>query len=158
MKGVKAMFLAVLFLCAFSGSTQSITGTAGGDANGSSGSVSFTVGQVVYLHHQNDEVAINDGVQQPYIAMVTGTEEWDVQTWNASVFPNPVSDRITLKVDPFEDGDFFFELLSTKGQLLRQGKITGTHTSIPLRDVAAGKYLLRVSGDEVQTFKIVVNH
>jgi hypothetical protein len=52
---------------------QNNTVSAGGDAEGSNGSISFTVGQVVYTSAEGSNGSINQGVQQPYdLEIITG--------------------------------------------------------------------------------------
>lgn len=48
----------------------------GGDASGSGGSVSYSVGQVTYQTHIGTNGSVSEGVQQPYeISIITGIDE-----------------------------------------------------------------------------------
>ena len=55
---------------------QTSVNATGGDASGGGGSVSYSVGQVVYTTHTGTSGSVAEGVQQPYeISVVTGLEE-----------------------------------------------------------------------------------
>ena len=80
--------IATAFLCV-SLYSQSNTVSAGGDADGDNGSISYSIGQVVYTSAQGSNGNVNQGVQQPYdVGVVTGIEEAGI---NLSVFTNPTS-------------------------------------------------------------------
>lgn len=57
--------LSILFL-ASTAIAQQATLSAGGDATGAGGSVSFSVGQVAYQHVSDVGGSVNEGVQQPF--------------------------------------------------------------------------------------------
>ena len=62
--------------------------TSGGDASGSTGSVSYTIGQVVYTTNTGTNGSAAQGVQQPYeISVVTGLEEAKGINLDFSVYP-----------------------------------------------------------------------
>jgi hypothetical protein len=76
---LKALGILILLTFTFSLSTvsaqESINATDG-DVSGSGGSVSYSVGQVVYTTHTGTSGSVAEGVQQPYeISVVTGLEE-----------------------------------------------------------------------------------
>ena len=55
---------------------QTSVNATGGDASGSGGSVSYSVGQVVYTTNTGTSGSVAQGVQQPYeISVVTAIEE-----------------------------------------------------------------------------------
>jgi len=75
----------------------------GGNVSGSGGSVSYSVGQVVYKTHTGTSGTMAQGVQQPFeISVVNGIEEANGISLELSVFPNPVTDFIRLRIDKFE--------------------------------------------------------
>src|SRR5689334_14951532 len=94
----KALFLIICLLCIeFSGmNAQSNTVASGGDAKGSGGSSSYSVGQVNYATNSGGSKIITEGIQQPYeILVVTGIEKTDIDL-SAAVYPNPATDFIIL--------------------------------------------------------------
>ncbi len=154
--------IAFLLFC-IGGITQAqeaITAT-GGDASGSGGSVSYTVGQVAYSYASNGG-SVSQGVQQAYnITTVLGADMKSISL-NVSVYPNPTVDRLTLTVN---EDDFaskkalVVQLYNMDGKLLRQKKVEGESTSIEMKELRTATYYLRVLDNEntVKTFKIIKN-
>ena len=85
----------VLWLALITGlNAQETIPASGGEASGSGGSVSYTIGQLVYstITGTNDN-SIAQGVQQPYeISIVSGIAEADEINLKILAYPNPVTD------------------------------------------------------------------
>ena len=61
---------------------QTSVNAIGGDATGSGGSVSYSVGQVVYTTNKGTNGSVVEGVQQPYeILVVTAIKEAKTSTF-----------------------------------------------------------------------------
>ncbi len=132
----------------------------GGNAIGSDGSVSFSVGQVVYTTYTGINGSVAEGVQQPYeISVVTAIEEAKGIKLSVKAFPNPTTDYLTLEVKEFELSALQFHLYDTRGKLLQNEKITGTQTSIVMSNFLPATYFVKVSqgNKELKTFKIIKN-
>jgi hypothetical protein len=72
------ILIALLFLCTvpIAMYAQDTTPASGGNATGTGGSVSYTIGQIVYTTNSGTNGSLSQGVQQPYeISLVTGIEE-----------------------------------------------------------------------------------
>ena len=138
---------------------QSINAT-GGDASGGGGSVSYSVGQVVYTTHTGTSGSVAEGVQQPYeISVVTGLEEAQSINLSVTAYPNPTTDYLTLRIDEFEISNLSFQLYDMNGKLLQNEKITGNQTSIVMSNLLPATYFVKViqGNKEVKTFKIIKN-
>ena len=62
----------------------------GGEASGTGGTVSYTLGQVWYTTLNSNDVSITQGVQQPFeILEITGLPSSTGITLDVSLFPNP---------------------------------------------------------------------
>lgn len=146
-----------LFISAFAFG-QSNTVSAGGDAEGDNGSVSFSIGQVVYTSAQSATGNINQGVQQPYdVGVVTGVEEIGI---NLSVFPNPTSGLLTLTVDGEDAQPLSYELFDASGRSVASKNNLSASTQISLDAFATGVYNLSVyrGNKPVKSFRIVRNY
>ena len=98
---------------------QEATIIAGGEASGSGGSVSYTVGQVVYSNSNGTNYSVAVGVQQPYeISVVTGIEEAKEIKLVISAYPNPVTDYLVLKVEGYNFKNLSCQLFDLTGKLL----------------------------------------
>lgn len=77
--------------------------TSGGEASGNTGTLSYSIGQVVYQVHTGSNGSVAEGVQQPFeIQEVTGIENVFGVNLTISTFPNPVVENLTLSVENLE--------------------------------------------------------
>lgn len=136
---------------------QKGTLSSGGDASGSAGSVSYSVGQIDYLAPESPNGKVNQGLQVPYEVFVeTGLEETGIGI-NVDVFPNPTKHSVFLRVDDWQNGTFSYELFDLQGKLLRTEQIIEEKTLLSLEDYSASVYMLLVKQDQksVKTFRII---
>ena len=134
---------------------QSAIVAAGGEA----GTVSFTVGQPFVEVAASNAGSVTPGVQQTYeIAIVDGIENTQV-TLTAEVYPNPVADRLTLRVDGIETANLRYTLTDNNGRTLATDEIGGAQTAIEMNHLTQGVYFLHVTNSEnpLKTFKIIKN-
>lgn len=137
---------------------QAIT-TTGGEASGSGGTVSYTLGQVVYNTHNGTNGSVAEGVQQPYeISAITGIEETGIGL-EMSAYPNPVTEFIKLKVESEKFEKLKYQLYDINGKLLDSEIITGSETTINMGSFIPSTYFLRVVNNNqvVKLFKIIKN-
>jgi len=150
---------------------QTCVNATGGNASGSEGSASYSVGQVAYQTHTGTSGSMSEGVQQPYeISIVTGLEGVKGINLSVSAYPNPTTDYLTLEVQEFELSNLHFQLYDMNGKLLQSEKITGNQTSIVMINLVSATYFVKVytvggndhtvviqNNKEVKSFKIIKN-
>lgn len=156
----------LLLFVGFSGlqAQQSIV-AAGGSAFGHGGSVSFSVGEVVYSAYKGSKYSETQGVQQPYdISVEIDTEGTFNIELTCSVYPNPVVDVLTLQIPNFKDEKVSYILTDVTGRLLTSGTVITKKTLIPMSEYAAATYYLKVAQErngtlpkETKVFKIIQN-
>jgi len=132
----------------------------GGNATGSGGSVSYTVGQIAYQTFSGTSGSIAQGVQQPYeISVVSGIEGAKGINLSIRAYPNPSTDYLTLSIDEFDISNLSFKLYNIQGKLLQSEKITGNRTSIIMDNLVHSTYFVKViqNNKEVKTFKVIKN-
>jgi hypothetical protein len=155
--------LIIIFLCSiwtFSVRAQETIPATGGNASGSGGSVSYTVGQVTSSVISGTNGSIIQGVQQPYeISVITGIEDAGEGYFKCTAYPNPATDFITLKVDNRDNKDLSFQLFDINGTLLENKKLESNETSISMENYKPSIYFLKVTEKTkvVKTFKIIKN-
>ncbi len=136
---------------------------SGGNASGSGGTVSFTVGQVVYTTSTAANGSAAHGVQQPYeISVVTGFEPANGIKLQLSVYPNPTIDLLNLEIEASTSFNFqylSYQLFDANGKALVYREITDVMTSIKMSGLPMATYYLKVSENNivVKTFKIIKN-
>lgn len=139
---------------------QTSINAVGGNASGGGGSVSYSVGQVVYTTNSGTNGSVAQGVQQPFeISVVTAIEEASGINLTVSAYPNPTTDYLTLEVKELELSNLYFQLYDMQGKLLQRNKITGIQTSIVMSNLAPATYYVKVvrENKEEKTFKIIKN-
>ncbi|MFA5972522.1 MAG: T9SS type A sorting domain-containing protein [Lentimicrobiaceae bacterium] len=165
MKNKKVKLIATLFLGV--GLTvlhaQEAVPVTGGNASGSGGSVSYSVGQVVYSTNTGTGGSVAQGVQQPFeISIVTALEETEGITLQCSVYPNPSADFVILKVvasATLSIQTMLYQLYDGSGKLLENTKIVSNETRIALSNLPDADYFLKIiqGNKELKTFKIIKN-
>jgi len=139
---------------------QESVNATGGNASGSGGSASFSVGQVVYTTNAGTSGSVAQGVQQPCeISVVNGIEEAKGINLSVSAYPNPTTDYLTLEVNDYELSNLSCQLYDMQGKLLQSMKITGKQTSIVMSNLVPATYFVKVTENnkEVKIFKIIKN-
>lgn len=151
--------IALLFFgcCVASVQAQQSNHAAGGNGQGSGGTIAYSVGQVVYTSIQGSNGSLAQGVQQPYeISTVLGLEESQINL-SINAYPNPTSSFLTLTVGDFELLNLNFQMFDIKGQLIKCEKVTNSTTTIFMEDLPSATYIFKIinNNKEVKTFKII---
>jgi hypothetical protein len=148
---------------------QQAVSSAGGNATGAGGAVSYTVGQVAYTFNTGTNGSVTQGVQQPYeISVVTTLKEIKEITLECSVYPNPASGFLKIKLSNTEDQEMKpenlrYSLYDISGKFLLENKLDGIETTIQMEGLPSSTYILKIiqinpaTLKELKTFKII-NH
>jgi hypothetical protein len=139
---------------------QESVNATGSNASGSGGSVSYSVGQVVYTTNTGTNGSVAQGVQQAFeISVVNGLEEAKGIKLSVMAYPNPTTDYLTLSIGEFDISNLSYQLYDMNGKLLQSEKITGNQTSIVMSNLVPANYFVKViqGNKEVKTFKIIKN-
>jgi hypothetical protein len=160
MKNKRVKLIAVLLLCiGLSGlQAQVAIPASGGNATGS-GTVSYSVGQVVYITNTNSG-SVTQGVQQPYeISVITAIEAAKDINLIFSVYPNPTTDFLTLKVKNIDKENLSYWIYGVSGNLIETKRIVADETQISMTNMVSGTYFLKIAtaNKEVKIFKIIKN-
>ena len=159
---IKTFILALLLSYSMC-KAQEATPASGGNASGSGGTVSYSVGQIVYSTHTGTNGYEVQGVQQPYeISVVIGIDEANGITLNCLAYPNPASDFVMLKVDAstvHSIQSLNYQLFDLHGKLLQKHQIDNSETKVSFINLTPATYFLKViqGNKEIKTFKIIKN-
>ncbi len=137
--------------------------TSGGNASSdNNGSVSYSVGQMVYTTITGTDGSVAQGVQQPYeISVSTAIKNTEDILLEFKAYPNPVKDNLRLLAGRHDIKDMYYQLLDIKGKVLENKKITSVESLINMSGLPHGTYFLKViyrsdtSSDEMKVFKII---
>ncbi len=76
------------------------------------------------------------------------------QNPNFKIYPNPVTEVLTIQVANLENGNTF-SILDQNGRNVKQGKLKIGETNIDINELSNGLYVLKIGENESQTFKII---
>ena len=135
---------------------QQAVASGGGYHENTSGSVSWTLGEVMTETFRANEVILTQGFQQPSIT-VTSVDEYAGLDFKIIAFPNPAREYINVKIDTDNFDNIWYELYDFKGLVIEQKRIDDEIVHISLHDMEPAVYFLRIiEGRKVlKTFKIV---
>jgi len=159
MKTYTLSFLAFLLSLSVNAQTaHQVLSATGGDATGSGGTVAYSVGQIVYTTNTGTTGSVAQGVHQAYEISSVGIKETALNI-SLSIFPNPTSDYLTLKVEDYNNEALSYNLINEQGKLVMNEQITNQDTQVAMSTLARGAYFINVlqANKKIQTFKIIKN-
>ena len=157
--GKKILVLLLLAGSFLTTMAQHATLSAGGEASGSGGTSSYSIGQMVYTTNSGVTGSISQGVQQPFIIeAITGLDELGISL-NLIAYPNPTTDFVQLKVESEMLTDIRYQLYNMQGKMLRSNKLIEIQTGIDMTSLSPATYILKViqKNTDIKTFKIIKN-
>jgi hypothetical protein len=158
MNFLKKTFLFVIVLLATQlVCSQEAIPVSGGEATGSGGSGSYTVGQVFYTTHTGITGSLSQGVQHPFEFQTLSNAALTAVNLTAVTYPNPTKDFITLKITDRTLHNLRYTLFDVNGKSIASSSITESSTQIQMKYLSIGAYVLKVSqkNKSLKTFKIL---
>ncbi len=123
---------------------QTSVNATGKTVSSSSGSNSYSVGQVVYSTNSTAPYAITQGVQQPYTILDVSTVEELNNNLVINVFPNPTTkDIIITLVEPSND-ILEYHLINEIGNVIESGVVNEHLTQISITHLAVSNLRLQI--------------
>jgi len=153
----KSIFLAFVVLATQLARAQETLPVSGGEATGSGGSGSYTVGQVFYTTHTAASGSVSQGVQHPFEIQTLSNAALTTVNLTAVSYPNPTKDFIILKITDSALNNLRYTLFDVNGKAIASDSITESSTQIQLKHLSIGAYILKVSqqNQSLKTFKIL---
>jgi len=132
---------------------------SGGDATGSGGALSYSIGQVIYSTYSNDAGSVSEGVQQPIELVTLTNADLKSVSLSAVLYPNPAQNYCVLSITDAGLTNLSYQLYDIQGKQVGQGSIDQPKTQIALQHLESAVYLLKVTTKqtELKTFKIIKN-
>lgn len=148
-----------LTICAlpFSLSAQQATVTTGGEAEGPSGSVSYSIGQVNDQFISDNDGLLSEGVQQPYELFIITDLDNPSLLISAKVYPNPTMEELMVEIQEGVTSGLYLEIYNSEGIVVKRQKMEAAVHRIQLQEYAAGIYYLHILDGHLplKQFKIV---
>ena len=157
----QTLFFAGLLFSIFSYGQRDVV-ASGGDAVGSTGSVSYSVGQIAYESIITNTLgSVYQGVQQPFEIVEVLTIPDIKSTFSATLYPNPAASSVILSLDLATSGtDLNYEVTDMNGKILREGKISNNETIIDVENFAQACYFVNIieANKRIKSFKLLKNN
>ncbi len=155
---MQKIFIIIAFFVAsnFTQAQESVNSIGGVDA-GTGGTVSFSVGQMVYTTDSKEGGAVVQGIQRPYRITTTDIKKLD-NTLSFKAYPNPSSDYLFLEMNAYRNEKLNYQLYDMQGKLIMTNPIEIPKTQINMRNLAVGSYVIHIydsKNQAIQTIQII---
>jgi len=141
-------------LSSFAVMGQSVVSSQGDTYETSTGSISFTVGEVVIDTGTDGTNDLTQGFHQTNWNFL-GLEDGDIN-YEASVYPNPTSDILNIEVGNFEEIEY--ALIESSGRIVLEGNLTDFITQVRVDHLEPGSYHLQLTdaeNNQLKNFKLL---
>jgi len=155
---LKKSFVMCVVTFPFIGLAQDAVVTSGGNASGSGGTASFSIGQTVYTTNSNSSGTVAQGVQHAYEVFEVGIKETTLNI-SLSVYPNPTTEYLTLSIGNYNNAAITYHVYDLQGKLILSGPIVSSKTTINMSELVVATYFVQVhqEGKVTQVFKVIKN-
>ena len=135
---------------------QQVIATSGYFAQTGSGTLSYTLGELVIDTYTKNNTTLTQGFQQPKI-VVTAINEISGLDFSITAFPNPTSNMVKLKIEKGNSEKTDYVLYDIGGKALLKGRLENGEADISFEPFLPAMYVLKIhiDGKEVKTFKII---
>jgi hypothetical protein len=152
-------FLVAFFAAANFAQGQESVNTSGGVNVGTGGTVSYSVGQMVYTTDSKESGAVVQGVQRPNKITTTEIKKLNDKI-SFKVYPNPSSDDLCLEMNKHQNEKLVYQMFDVQGKQMMMNPIESPETKINLRSFASGTYTVQIydsKNQPIQTLQIIKN-
>ncbi|WP_445715731.1 T9SS type A sorting domain-containing protein [Flavobacterium sp.] len=159
MKIKKLLFFSIVYIFSISSlNAQNSVNTSGNNLTGVNGTVSYSVGQVIYTTNTGTNGSNSQGVQQPFeISEVLSSIDYSSIVKDLKIYPNPSSNLLILNISNFNDIKLDFEILDINGKILITEKNLKHENIIDITSFSNAVYFLKINheNEAIKTFKII---
>ena len=145
----KTAFLLFSLFATISVTAQEVVSTQGESYSNASGSIDFTIGELIIDTGTDGTNDITQGFHQTNWNFL-GVEDHS-PSYEATIFPNPTSEVLNIKTSTFEN--VTYTLYDAQGKLVLQDILSAEQTPIQVGQLAPGSYSLTLN-NQTQNLKI----
>jgi len=149
----KTAFVLFSLFATISVSAQEVVSTQGDSYSNGSGSIDFTIGEVVINTGTDGSNDLTQGFHQTNWNFV-GLED-HATSYEATIYPNPTSEVLNIRTSTFEN--VTYTLYDAQGKLVLQNVLSAEQTPIQVGQLAPGNYsiILKNETQNLKTFKLI---
>jgi hypothetical protein len=132
---------------------QEVVSTQGDSYSNGSGSIDFTLGEVIIATGTDGTNDLTQGFHQTNWNFLS-VEDF-APNYEVTVFPNPTEDVLNIWTSIFEN--VTYTLYDAQGKLVMQDKLSAEQTPIQVSQLAPGSYSLTLNNQtqNLKTFKLI---
>jgi hypothetical protein len=147
----------VLFCATQLVNAQETIPSTGGNASGTGGTSSYTVGQVFYTSNTSSTGSVSQGIQQAFEIQTLSNPGLLTVQLTAVTYPNPTTDFIVLKITDTTLENLQYTLFDLNGKTIASKPIRTSSTEIAMKNLSVGMYLLKLTkkNKPLKTFKVI---
>jgi len=153
---MKRLFLLIFLITTlFSQSkAQNVIASAGDFNTTTTGSLSWTIGEVITETFSTGLNSLTQGFNQSQLS-ATATFELPGLNFNLNAFPNPTSDFLIIETDRVEKMEYL--VFNQQGKLILQSELSGFQTKIDFKTLIPAIYIIKIVENNIplKQFKIV---
>jgi hypothetical protein len=136
----------IIFYCSFlycsSVLAQERPVASGGEASGTGGTVSYTIGLPDYLTYSANNGTLSQGLQQAYELLSLNVAEWN-KDFKVAIYPNPVIDYLVIEI-PETDPELSYHIISSEGKVVKNGRLSDIKTTVDLNAFVSEGYFIEI--------------
>jgi hypothetical protein len=150
---IKHTLLFLTLLTSLSVTAQEVVSTQGDSYSNASGSIDFTIGEVIINTGTDGTNDLTQGFHQTNWNFL-GVEDF-APNYEAIIYPNPTEDVLTIRTSTFEN--VTYTLYDALGKRVMQDKLSAEQTPIQVSQLAPGSYSLTLNNEtqNLKTFKLI---
>ncbi len=147
------------FFCPFFLFGQIDTNSSGFSISNSTGSISYSIGQVFYEPFSNNGWNLFPGVQQVYLSGDETHSSNPSSNIELKVYPTLIKNYVELSFAQENVSDFSAVLMAISGEVMRTYEIDKAIYRINTEQFPSGLYILQISGKNgfLKNFKLIKN-
>lgn len=137
--------------------SQQVMVSGGTHAIGSDVQLSWTVGETIIETFTGSTTILTQGFNQGSLK-ITAIEPFDLLGITVAVFPNPVNEKLSIKINNFTENKYNYAMIDINSRLILNGIVLSNPQIIDLNVVSPGLYFLKIGisgANYYQTFKII---
>lgn len=109
------------------------------------GNIHWTVGEVAVSRFQNN-LELDEGFHRLYYDLLVNSVDVLPDNWEVTVYPNPTIKDLRVRIP--EDETVMVQLFSATGQIIKTVTDYRSETIIPMENLPAGVYWLRLQDEQ----------
>lgn len=156
---MRKIFHLIFYFSFLFGYSQKDNVASGGEALGSGGTVSYSIGQVTYETNSGSDGNLNQGVQQPFeIFVILSNPEFISDLTKITLLPNPAVNTVVLSVSDMNNFvGAIYNLTDITGKIIEKGNINSKDTSLDVSTLPGAYYFLNVfqNNKAIKSFKLL---